>query len=114
MARTRRRPTARRWRPPSCRARRLLSRPSAICWPNNANNNRETSTDVAEEETDSTELHVAVLSVQYEFYPLKSGCHMRRNSVMAVEIVLPRLGWTMEEGIFVQWLKQDGELVQAG
>jgi pyruvate dehydrogenase E2 component (dihydrolipoamide acetyltransferase) len=33
---------------------------------------------------------------------------------MAVEILLPRLGWTMEEGVFVQWLKQDGDLVQAG
>src|SRR5262249_42424476 len=33
---------------------------------------------------------------------------------MAVEIVLPRLGWTMEEGGFVEWLKQDGELVQPG
>src|SRR5436309_15648453 len=33
---------------------------------------------------------------------------------MAVEIVLPRLGWTMEEGVFVGWLKQDGDLVQSG
>src|SRR5690242_16513144 len=33
---------------------------------------------------------------------------------MAVEIVLPRLGWTMEEGVFVTWLKQDGEVVQPG
>jgi pyruvate dehydrogenase E2 component (dihydrolipoamide acetyltransferase) len=33
---------------------------------------------------------------------------------MAVEIVLPRLGWTMEEGVFGEWLKQDGDLVQPG
>src|SRR6266511_220468 len=33
---------------------------------------------------------------------------------MAVEIVLPRLGWTMEEGVFVEWLKRDGESVQSG
>ena len=33
---------------------------------------------------------------------------------MAVEIVLPRLGWTMEEGVFVEWLKQDGDMVQPG
>lgn len=33
---------------------------------------------------------------------------------MAVELVMPRLGWTMEEGVFVEWLKQDGDLVAAG
>lgn len=33
---------------------------------------------------------------------------------MAVEIVLPRLGWTMEEGTLVEWLKQDGDPVKAG
>ncbi|MCC7262848.1 MAG: 2-oxo acid dehydrogenase subunit E2 [Candidatus Latescibacteria bacterium] len=33
---------------------------------------------------------------------------------MAVEIVLPRLGWTMEEGTLVEWLKKDGDPVQAG
>ena len=33
---------------------------------------------------------------------------------MAIEIVMPRLGWTMEEGIFGEWLKQDGDQVQSG
>jgi pyruvate dehydrogenase E2 component (dihydrolipoamide acetyltransferase) len=33
---------------------------------------------------------------------------------MAIEILLPRLGWTMEEGVFVEWLKQDGDLVEPG
>src|SRR6266498_4859855 len=33
---------------------------------------------------------------------------------MAIEILLPRLGWTMEEGVFVEWLKRDGDLVQPG
>ncbi len=33
---------------------------------------------------------------------------------MAVEIVLPRLGWTMEEGVFVEWLKKDGDPVKPG
>lgn len=33
---------------------------------------------------------------------------------MATEIVMPRLGWTMEEGIFGEWLKQDGEEVKSG
>lgn len=33
---------------------------------------------------------------------------------MATEIVMPRLGWTMEEGIFGEWLKQDGEEVKPG
>ena len=33
---------------------------------------------------------------------------------MATEIVMPRLGWTMEEGIFGEWLKRDGEEVKSG
>ncbi|HBI44507.1 MAG TPA: dihydrolipoamide acyltransferase, partial [Planctomycetales bacterium] len=33
---------------------------------------------------------------------------------MAVEITIPRLGWNMEEGVFVGWLKQDGEPVKPG
>src|SRR5947207_1782739 len=33
---------------------------------------------------------------------------------MASEILMPRLGWTMEEGIFGQWLKKDGETVRTG
>jgi pyruvate dehydrogenase E2 component (dihydrolipoamide acetyltransferase) len=33
---------------------------------------------------------------------------------MASEITIPRLGWNMEEGIFVGWLKSDGQPVKAG
>ncbi len=33
---------------------------------------------------------------------------------MAYEVTMPRLGWTMEEGTFGEWLKQDGEEVQSG
>lgn len=33
---------------------------------------------------------------------------------MAVEVVMPRLGWTMESGRLVEWLKHDGEGVEAG
>jgi len=33
---------------------------------------------------------------------------------MPIEIQLPRLGWSMEEGKFVAWLKQPGERVKAG
>ena len=33
---------------------------------------------------------------------------------MAIEIVMPRLGWTMEEGIFGEWLKKDGDEVKSG
>ncbi len=33
---------------------------------------------------------------------------------MSVEITIPRLGWSMDEGIFVEWTKQDGEYVAAG
>ena len=33
---------------------------------------------------------------------------------MPTEIVMPRLGWTMEEGALVEWLKQSGDRVEAG
>jgi pyruvate dehydrogenase E2 component (dihydrolipoyllysine-residue acetyltransferase) len=33
---------------------------------------------------------------------------------MSVEITIPRLGWSMDEGIFVEWIKKDGEYVTAG
>ncbi|MFI5460139.1 MAG: dihydrolipoamide acetyltransferase family protein [Isosphaerales bacterium] len=33
---------------------------------------------------------------------------------MAIEVTIPRLGWNMEEGIFVGWLKSDGQRVVAG
>ena len=33
---------------------------------------------------------------------------------MPIEIVMPRLGWTMEEGTLVEWLKQNGDQVEAG
>ena len=33
---------------------------------------------------------------------------------MAVEIIVPRLGWSMDEGVFSEWLKEDGQAVQEG
>src|ERR1700732_3734349 len=33
---------------------------------------------------------------------------------MAIEVVVPRLGWSMDEGTFGEWLKRDGEVVKAG
>ena len=33
---------------------------------------------------------------------------------MAVDVVMPRFGWTMETGRLVEWLKRDGETVSAG
>ena len=33
---------------------------------------------------------------------------------MAIDIIVPRLGWNMDEGVFVAWLKADGETVKAG
>jgi len=33
---------------------------------------------------------------------------------MPIEITVPRLGWSMEEGIFAGWLKADGDTVTAG
>jgi pyruvate dehydrogenase E2 component (dihydrolipoamide acetyltransferase) len=33
---------------------------------------------------------------------------------MAIGITIPRLGWNMDEGTFVGWLKQDGDAIRAG
>ena len=33
---------------------------------------------------------------------------------MPFEITIPRLGWSMEEGTFVRWLKSDGDAIRAG
>ena len=33
---------------------------------------------------------------------------------MAIEILVPRLGWSMDEGTFSKWLKEEGELVEEG
>lgn len=33
---------------------------------------------------------------------------------MACEIIIPRLGWSMEEGTFTGWLKKDGDTIQRG
>lgn len=33
---------------------------------------------------------------------------------MAIEITIPRLGWSMDEGTFVEWLKRDGAMVKSG
>jgi pyruvate dehydrogenase E2 component (dihydrolipoamide acetyltransferase) len=33
---------------------------------------------------------------------------------MPYEIVMPRLGWTMEEGTLVEWLKHDGDTITVG
>ena len=33
---------------------------------------------------------------------------------MAADVVMPRLGWTMEEGTLVEWTRQDGDAVAAG
>ena len=33
---------------------------------------------------------------------------------MPIEITVPRLGWSMEEGTFAAWLKEEGDTVQSG
>jgi pyruvate dehydrogenase E2 component (dihydrolipoamide acetyltransferase) len=33
---------------------------------------------------------------------------------MAIPITIPRLGWNMEQGVFVGWLKADGDPIRAG
>src|SRR5262245_43117543 len=36
------------------------------------------------------------------------------SRIMANPITIPRLGWNMEQGVFVGWLKADGAPVRAG
>ena len=31
---------------------------------------------------------------------------------MAIEITIPRLGWSMDEGVFTGWLKADGDSIR--
>src|SRR5262245_42697244 len=33
---------------------------------------------------------------------------------MAYEVTMPRLGWSMEEGVLVEWLRRDGDPVRTG
>jgi pyruvate dehydrogenase E2 component (dihydrolipoamide acetyltransferase) len=33
---------------------------------------------------------------------------------MAIAITIPRLGWNMDQGVFLGWLKRDGEAIRAG
>lgn len=33
---------------------------------------------------------------------------------MPIPITIPRLGWSMEEGVFVEWIKSPGEFVEVG
>src|SRR5258708_21974265 len=33
---------------------------------------------------------------------------------MPIEVVVPRLGWSMDEGTFGEWLKRDGDFVERG
>ena len=33
---------------------------------------------------------------------------------MPIEIVMPKLGWTMEEGVLAEWIKRDGDQVKPG
>ena len=33
---------------------------------------------------------------------------------MATKVTVPRMGWSMEEGTFQEWLKTDGERVDVG
>src|SRR4029077_9823778 len=40
-------------------------------------------------------------------------CSAKRKP-MAIEIVVPRLGWSMDEGTFGEWLKRDGDFVERG
>ena len=37
-----------------------------------------------------------------------------RTAPVAIPITIPRLGWNMEHGVFVGWLKANGDVVRVG
>lgn len=37
-----------------------------------------------------------------------------RKMASSIEVTVPRLGWSMEEGSFCRWLKEEGEMVREG
>jgi pyruvate dehydrogenase E2 component (dihydrolipoamide acetyltransferase) len=39
---------------------------------------------------------------------------MTSEIAVAIAITVPRLGWSMEEGTFVAWLRRDGDLIKPG
>src|SRR3954462_41299 len=51
---------------------------------------------------------------QFAEPPLNRAWNGLRIACMAIQITVPRLGWTMEEGVFIGWLKHDGDLVRPG
>jgi pyruvate dehydrogenase E2 component (dihydrolipoamide acetyltransferase) len=47
-------------------------------------------------------------------YQLLAISYQPEEIIMPIPITIPRLGWNMEEGVFVRWLKEDGSAVRAG
>src|SRR5262245_50377186 len=94
----RRRRTARCWRPPSSPAWNRLPRPSTTWW--------RSSLTLRVGPPQAARLgesgYVFLLTVEVRIVP------------MTIEIRVPRLGWNMEEGVFVAWLKRDGDLIKPG
>ena len=45
---------------------------------------------------------------------IQTSWKAKQERNMSYEIVMPRLGWNMEEGTLVEWLKEDGEMVSQG
>src|SRR5262249_44333005 len=45
---------------------------------------------------------------------LSASCWKSERFPVAIMITVPRLGWTMDEGTFSGWLKQDGDRVNPG
>ena len=42
------------------------------------------------------------------------SCVVSSSAEMPHEIVMPRLGWSTEEGTLIEWLKKDGDPVRTG
>ena len=51
---------------------------------------------------------------RFATWPRNNAFSSGRPHSMAIDITVPRLGWNMDEGVFVAWLKAEGDFVKAG
>src|SRR4051812_44333820 len=104
MGCTRRRRTARRSKRPSCPTpRRWCPRFVTLC-PSRPAEPRRAAIECVKPDAQSNPRRVSV--------PLGSR-HLPEDT-MPIPVTVPRLGWNMDEGTFVEWVKADGDPVRPG
>src|SRR5207244_12312331 len=46
--------------------------------------------------------------------PYPARARVGEEKTVPIEITVPRQGWSMEEGVFVEWRKHNGDCIQPG